>query len=236
MTIIELARIFASKDILLIQTENLPDQRDDLIFIGTLDAYLEAIKVLGGRAIFVSTIGIVEEDFTYIPRQAGRATNWPFPIPSDGTELEEEIYEYDLCSVTPELESLKSRIGEDGYFELLACNLRYSIEEEWMQIFDTLHTEAQELVDAELLLEEEVRLAEEEEEQSGEVALLEVALQSLRDLISDKDFVRLPTQRAMRAYALDKIPELENLDEAQLKREIQDIGAIVQARNLARTK
>lgn len=236
MTLVELTKIFASKDILLIRIEDMPDQRDDMVFVGTLDEYLEAIKVLGGRAIFVNTIEIVEEDFAYIPGQIRNAINWPHPIYSHSEEEGEEIYEYDLCSVVPELENYKPRIGEIGYFDLSACHLTYSIQEEWMQNFDTLHTEAQEIVDAEIVSDKELQLAEQEEAQAEEVAILEVAVKKLHALISDKVFVRLPTQLAMRAYAIDNIPELENLDEAQLKREIQDLGAKIQARNLSRNK
>lgn len=235
MTLAELAKLFALEDLLLIQTEELSDQRHDMTFVGTLAGYLEAIKVLGGRAIFVSTTGIDEEDFVYIPSQTRRVTsNWPFPSSRHGAEEEEDVFEYDLCSVVPELEKLKSRIGEDGYFELSACHLTYSIQEEWMQTFDTLRTEAEEIVDEEILSDEEAKLAENDEIQAEEVAMLEIALKKLHSLIADKSFVRLPTQRAMRAYALDKIPELENLDEAQFKREIQDLGAKIQARSLGR--
>lgn len=234
MTLVELSKLCTSKEIHLIRVEVISEFREGLAFVGSLDEYLEAIKVLGARAIFVSSINVTEERFVYTPRRSlNPRTNWPFPtrdIDEDG-----EIEEFDLCSVTPELEKFKERIGEDGYFELSACNLTYSIYEDWMQEMEILRDEAQEIIEAQKLAEEEELSEEQEQQEAEEQARLEAAVKNLHALITDKNFVRLPTQRAMRAYAIDKIPELENLDDAELKREIQDIGAKIQARSLARS-
>ncbi len=246
MTLTKLAKIFASKNIHFILVKDISAHRNNLTFIGSLDEYLEAIEVLGGRAIFVSTISITEEHFNYVPNKTvldssaispfqthQSPTVWPHPtnnhaVEGDaGEEGVEEIQEFDLCSVVPELKNFKKRIGEDGYFELSACNLTYSIYEEWAQEMWILHTNAREIIDQQLLAGWESVEAEKSLKWEG-------VIKKLQALISDKDFVRLPTQRAMSVYAIDKIPELENLDEALLKLEIQDLAAKIQARSLKR--
>jgi hypothetical protein len=45
---------------------------------------------------------------------------------------------------------------------------------------------------------------------------------------------RLPTQRAMRAYAIEEFPDLETLDEGDLKLEIQNLKARIDAKGLRR--
>jgi hypothetical protein len=234
MTLVELSKLCFSKEIHLIRVEVIPDFRESLVFVGSLEEYLDAIKVLGARAIFVSTVNVTEERFVYTPRRhLNSRTSWPFP--TGDIDDDEEIEEFDLCSAIPELGKFKEKIGQDGYFELSACNLTFSIYEDWMQEMELMRDEAQEIVEAQKLAEEEELSEEQEQQEAEEQAKLEAAVKNLHALIADKNFVRLPTQRAMRAYAIDKIPELENLDDAELKREIQDIGAKIQARSLARS-
>lgn len=238
MTLKDLAQLFASKRIHLIRVDAVAGRKGepDLSFIGTLDEYIEAIEVLGAKAVFVSTIVVTEDHFVYTTGQNSAShPTWPFPTP--GITSNEEIIEieYDLCSVSDELEKFKTRIGEDGYFELLACNLTYSIYEEWMQKMETVRAEAVEIIDDQLAAEEDERLAKEEKQQAGEAQRIEDAVKLLRGLISDKHFAGLPTQRAMRAYAIDKIPALDELDDAHLKKEIQDITAKIQARKYGKS-
>ncbi len=242
MTLKELAKIFTSKNMHLILVEELSAHRANLAFVGPLDKYLEAIEVLGGRAIFVSTMSITEEHFNYAPNKRvldssatlpfqthQSAAVWPYPTNNhedeEGEEGVEETQEFDLCSVVPELEDFKERIGEDGYFELSACNLTYSIYEEWAQEMGIWQANAKEIVDQQMLAGWESVKAERS-------LKWEKIIKKLQALISDKDFVRLPTQLAMRVYAIDKIPELEQLNEGRLKQEIQGLRAKVQARKI----
>jgi|GEM_PF-1842488 len=244
MTLKELTNIFISKNMHLILVEELSAHRANLAFVGPLDKYLEAIEVLGGRAIFVSTMSITEEHFNYAPNkrvldssaislfQTHQSTPvWPHPtnnlVVADEEDEEgiEETQEFDLCSVVPELENFRERIGEAGYFELSACNLTYSIYEEWAQEMGIWQANAKEIVDQQMLAGWESVKAERS-------LKWEKIIKKLQALISDKDFVRLPTQLAMRAYAIDKIPELEQLNEGRLKQEIQGLRAKVQARKI----
>ena len=99
-----------------------------------------------------------------------------------------------------------------------------------MQELEIVRAEAIEIIDAQMEAEEDELLAKEEEQQAEVMQRLEDAVKQLRTLISDKHFSGLSTQRAMKAYAIDKIPELEELDDARLKVEIQNIAAKIEAR------
>lgn len=183
-----------------------------------MDEYLEAVKSLRSDVIFISAIRITEEHFLYLDDD-------------DEDEDDADADIIDLCSVVPELNKLKKRIGEDGHFDLSVSitsgNLSFSIHEEWMEHLVELLNKARDLVnenrDSELAL-----IREEEIAKSKEV------LKKLHGLISDKDFVRLPTQRAMQEYAIDKFPELEDVADHDLKLEIQSLKAKIQAKGLAK--
>jgi hypothetical protein len=193
-----------------IRVESLPDSSyDNLSFVGTLAEYLEVAKVLGVKAIFVSTISVAEEHFFY----------------QDPDENDEPI---DLCSLVPSLRQFKAKVGEDGNLDLsipiTSGNLTFSILNEWMQTLAELLAEAREQV-------EEHRFNEQATKQAQISAQSQSILKKLRALITDENFTRLPTQLAMRAFAIDKYPEVETLDESTLKREIQELRAKIQAKN-----
>jgi hypothetical protein len=58
----------------------------------------------------------------------------------------------------------------------------------------------------------------------------ESVLAKTRSLLDDSEFCRIPTQRGMRAYALEKIPELDEVDESRLTQEIQKLSDKAKAR------
>ena len=62
------------------------------------------------------------------------------------------------------------------------------------------------------------------------------ALAALPRLLDDSRFVRLPTQRAMIAYAQNKIPELNDVDEYALKNEIRNLNAQIKAKGVGRKR
>lgn len=62
------------------------------------------------------------------------------------------------------------------------------------------------------------------------------ALDALGGLINDANFARLPTQKAMAAYAFDQFPELQTVDEYALKAEIQNLHAKIKAKGLDRKR
>lgn len=236
MTLEELTKLLASNDIHLIRVSDVEDGKGDrhttMSFVGALDEYIHAIKVLGAKAVFVNTIEVTEEYFVYSPyKRSSPASTWPFPgSGADKEEFDDEEDEYDLCSVKKGLEKYKSRIGEDGCFELLACNVYYNICENWMEELRANREEAIEIINEQLEAEEDERMEIQERLEAEEEERLAHAIQQLHGLVADKKFSSLKTQRAMRAYAIDKIPELEELDDSKLKREIQEIAAKIEAK------
>lgn len=200
-----------------IRVESIPESRNDLVFTGSLGEFIQAAKAIQSPVIFVSAIILSEEHFL--------GNNLDIDDENDDDEY------IDLCKVVPELENLKSRIGEDGQIELSVPgpigSLTLAIVEEWMVTFAELHSQALQLLRQEVI---ETRAQETEVEDVRTQHLL----RNLRGLITDKDFVRLPTQRAMLAYALDDFPELEILGENVLRVEIQNLKAKIDAQGLRR--
>ena len=106
-------------------------------------------------------------------------------------------------------------------------HLTLDIVEDWMEAFSELHLQARQLLHNSSL-EKRAQL------DAAEHANTQHLLKNLRGLISDPEFVRLPTQRAMLAYALEDFPELEALDESDLKIEVQNLKARIDAKGLRR--
>jgi len=198
-----------------ILVEALPEHRDDLEFVGGLSEYIEAAKALQSTVIFVSTITLSKEDFF-----------WYSPDSDDEADPDELV---DLCVVVPRLKDYMNRIGQDGRVDLSIslpkCSLTMAVVEDWMVAFVELHSQAQKLL-------RQAFLEKHAQEEAAEEARRQHLLGNLRGLIADEDFVRLPTQRAMLAYALDDFPELESLEKNLLKAEIQNLKATIDAHGL----
>jgi len=189
-----------------------------LSFSGSLDEYFDAVRALNVSAIFISTQILEERWFWHTPE-------------SDGEDLGEEDDEIDFCSIKPELSQFKSHIGDIAVYKLSAmtdqCNLNFYISEDWWLKFKTLMSEA----------------VNDFEERQAEVQAESKANQEKKDrdlfnavdkLIDDENFVRLPTQRAMLMYALERIPGLETVDQFALKAELQNLHAKIKAKGLGR--
>ncbi len=192
------------------------DQDKDMAFTGDLDAYLSAVKSLHADAVFFSSTTLDVDDFFC-----------ELDVDDDGVELAPR----DLCSIQPSIGKFKSNIGTIGQIDLAAYTdafgLTLSIVTEWYGEFLTLRDSALGVLNAETDSESSKREAEQEK-------LLQDGLQKLEALSSDKAFTGLPTQRAMRAYALERIPGLANLDDHDLKTAIANLKARIQARDLTR--
>lgn len=61
------------------------------------------------------------------------------------------------------------------------------------------------------------------------------ALRQISELMQDDNFIGLPTQRAMLAYALDVLEEPGALSDAELKSEIQKLNDRLVARGLRKS-
>lgn len=214
MTLQELLSQLNNEGLFPIRVESIPEDNDDMTFAGNVREFIQAAKVIRSPMVFVSTFTLSEEHFL---------RNSP-----DEDDVNEPI---DLCRVVPELNNFKGRIGEDGHIDLSVPgpkgSLTLQIVEDWMLTFAELHSQA-------LRLLRQASLEQHAQEEAIEEARTQHLLRNLRGLITDKEFVRLPTQRAMRAYALDDFPELETLEESVLRTEIQNLKARIDAQGLRR--
>lgn len=198
--------------LLAINVDAVLDRSEDMAFAGDLDAYLSAVKSLHGEAVFYSVTALDEDDFV---------------CESDNDDDDAQPIPRNLSDIRPRIGKFKSHIGMAGRFDLATCvgaiGLTFSVTTAWYDEFLKLRDEALGVLNSEID-SENARLEAEQEEQ------LQAALQKLDALSGDRVFVALPTQKAMRAYALDHIPELTELDDHDLKTAIADLRAKIQAR------
>jgi hypothetical protein len=102
--------------------------------------------------------------------------------------------------------------------------LTYVVENEW-------YDEFLECQDAAIESIEQQRLESQADRDQEEDKRLAVVTARLENLVNDKKFVRLPTQKAMLAYAKIKIPEIDEWDDVSLKNVISDLAATILAKS-----
>lgn len=217
MTLTDLISKLRKEGLFPIQVEALPEHSDDLVFVGSFSEYIEAAKALKSTVIFVSAVTLSNEHFL-----------WYSPDTDDETGSDERV---NLCHIAPGLKDFMSRIGQDGHIDLSVSlpngSLTLAVVEDWMVEFVDLRSQAQELL-------RQTSLEKHAKEEAVEEARRQHLLNNLRGLIEDENFVRLPTQLAMLAYAIDDFPELETLEKGVLKVEIQNLKARIDAEGLRR--
>lgn len=218
MTLAELSSQLHGEGLFPVRVESIPENHDDMVFVGSISEFIQAAKAMQSSIVFVSTFTLSEEHF--------------LRISPDEDEDEDDVGEpIDLCQVVPELNNLKGRIGQDGHIDLSVPgskgSLTLRIAEDWIFTFAELHSQA-------LRLLRQVSLEKRAQEEALEEARTHHLLRNLRGLVTDKAFARLPTQKAMLAYALEDFPELESLGEEVLRNEIQNLKARIDAQGSRR--
>lgn len=195
------------------------DSEDMPRFEGTLDEFWAAAKALSSKVVFLQVHQMDEDD---LKRPVSNEDSY-----RPGEEDEGDII--DLEEVAPSMSKFRKHLGKDCAFILTAkggfADIDYLLTEPW---WDEFQQEASRAVDTWT----ERREAEKAEESAENEKKNDELLKQLRALIGDKEFCRLRTQRAMLAYALEKLPELEELEEFVLKPEIQTLHARIEARGL----
>jgi len=208
----------------------MPDDDTDQLprFEGTLDEFWVAAKALETKAMFLVVMQIEESDFQKdissenVPRIDADEEDDAFDGEKHTIDLEEEL---------PSISKFRQHIGKDCAFILIAkggfAELDFLITEKW---WDEFQEEAEKAV--ELWMDQRGKQFEEGEAETRKRTTELLAL--LKALMGDHEFCLLKTQRAMLAYAIEKIPELEELGEAILKPEIQILHARIEAKGLNR--
>jgi hypothetical protein len=198
---------------------------DSMIMDGNLEDFINSAKVLNENTVFVRIRKLEDEDFYY---DIDSDENIP-----DGiyTELR-NAPPVGLVTVLPELRSYKKYLNKEGAFllSIFAKNriLQYRQPEKWWVEFQELRERAK----VQILSQENLRIERLEEENTQRDQEL---LDKLSKLIEDSDFVRLftrkdATQRAMRSYALEAIPELQELSPQLFNYGIQQLNDRVRAK------
>ncbi len=189
-------------------------------FIGSLDEYFEAVQAFRTPVILIWTETFDELDFFHSPGNENEL--------SDG-----DADLIDLRSIAPALREFKKHVGSIAMYKLSAAltngSLDFFINEAWWDAFLELRETATDQVDGDLAASEAKSKADQEEKNRD-------ALTALAALIRDPHFARLPTQKAMMAYAVDRIPELQTIDEYVLRAEIQNLHAKIKAKGLDRKR
>jgi hypothetical protein len=231
MTSGELVQTLTSADLYAIPVEGDID-RDSvrgLSFRGNLESFIQAAKALNTRCVFIASRVLQESDFLCQEGGSGLRTVAARRRAS-GAEPGGDI---DLRTVEPALNEFKVHLGLESGFRLMVhlphTTLEYVLHLPWWQRFSELRERAIEKVYQERELAES-RLIEEEERRSQQI------LGALRELINDPEFVQLPTQRAMQAYAFERIAGLDTINPNTLKLEIQSLDAKIKAKGLGRKK
>lgn len=221
MTQKELFQLLITEGLYPIPVNEGIDEQDatGLQFAGDTNGFIEAAKSLSIRCVFVATRKLTEDDFIYTggPRR--------FNAPRHGIE-EKKVK---LVAIRPDFDEYKKHIGSDCGHRLWIgvdrTQLEHFIRFPWWDRFAKLREETIEIIEDE---QENAWAKQGQTEQLQRDALLE----RLRALISDKQFVKLPRQITMLAYAVEQIPELKSLGDKLLKSEMQKLDAMIKARGL----
>jgi hypothetical protein len=195
------------------------------MFSGSLPEYLEAVKALQVRAIFVYAEKIDESDFL-VEADAGDVDDDDDDDAADAdadADADDAIATtVDLCTVNKKLVPFKERFGQVGLFWLSASlqneHLDLALDEPWWREFLEIRDEAIERIMREGEQREAAAL-------SSKRAETEELIGQLHELAEDSSFAKLPTQKAMFQYALRVLPKLKVLDDRRVKIEIQELKA-----------
>jgi hypothetical protein len=203
-----------------VDSSPLDDDRAGHTFVGSLQEYFEAVRAIGTPVVLIFTKTLEEQLFRYTPDEEDE-----YP----GGQAEQ----IDLSSINPELRAYKVHIGKIGIYKLAAAmtngTLNYFVSEQWWLDFLKHYESASDQIDDNKADTEARSRAEQQAKDRN-------AIGALGALIADSDFVGLPTQKAMIAYAVEKIPELETVDELVLRAEVQNLSAKIKAKGLGRKR
>lgn len=234
MTITELSQILSSQGLYPIRVEGdaSRDENEGLVFIGAFDEYCAAVKVLGTKAIFLFVSELDETDFSY---GINSDHEDDLEYGDDDSDLDEKHekedidMQVDLCLALPSLSEFKKHIGSECAFRLSAigelADLDFYIEENWWLSFASERDKAIKKVEEDqdaIRKKMYAKLAERKK----------VLIKLIRGLLNDTEFVRMPTQRSMKAYALEKYPELNEMNDFELVQEIQSLNDKIKAKGL----
>jgi hypothetical protein len=208
-----------------VQVDADQDEWSGLQFVGSLDEFFDAAKAMGAPIVFLCVYKLEEEDFHYEPDSS--EDDVPVDEAADFDEIPAVEESFDLIVALPSLSDFKKHIGEERGFFLAAKSqlgiLSLYVTESWWDSFDEQRDRA-----IQKLNEDREAIREKMEEQRSQRD--ENLLKQLRNLLHDPEFSRIPTQRGMKAYALEKFPDLDEVDDFRFTQEIQKLSDKVKSK------
>ena len=218
MTLDEIKERLRAAGVIPIGVSNEPPRDSDRLMVtGGLSEFVEAAQAVGAKVVVVYSQTFVEDYFLYDPDDGHDESDRD---EEEGGDL------VDLCVANKDLRRFKEFIGRTALIRLSihiqSDHLDLAIEEPWWREF----LEARSRITDELDDAMEQRVASEKAQEEAEVDGLIARLHKFAD---DARFAKLPTQKAMLQYALRHIPELDSIDPSNLKSEIQEIKAKIDA-------
>ncbi len=226
MTLTELKKLIESHGLYPIQVDGdaTDDEHDEFLFTGTIEEYFKATKVLNATAVFLFVSILEDGDFLHEVEFHENGEESGEPDQSAQSETEMEI---DLTVALPSLSQFKQHLGKECAFRLLAIGerttLSFYIEEDWWyQFVNECHKAIDKVEEGREAIRR--KIAKQHADKEKELVRL------VRNLINDSEFVRTPTQRGMKVYALEKCPELIEMDDVSLSHEIQLLSDKIKAK------
>jgi hypothetical protein len=228
MTTPELVQLIKSAGFFPIHVEWNAERSGDseLRFVGSLEEFFEATKALGITSVFFLVWKLDEEDFLYDSDSEDDSDFSDEDEPaSEKSDINNESF--DLTVALPSLADFKKRIGQEHEFLLVVKNqfvsISFSLSESWWDSFAEQREKAIQKVDGNREAMREKMEKQRLEKESG-------LLKQVRSLLNDSEFSRIPTQRGMKAYALEKFPDLEKVNDSSLVKEIRVLHDKLEAR------
>lgn len=173
-----------------------------------VEEFLDATKVLAANVVLIALRSITQEDFVF---------DW------DGDEPRRL-----LSDVIPQLHEFAPFVDRPCEIDLLvptsSCRLRYNLQVSWLPELEDL------LAAADDILREEDRENRKEERAKLEAERNVKAERSLTSLADNREFNRLPSQKAMLAWVRLHIPDLADVPDQNVITHIQMVRAKAQAR------
>lgn len=221
MTVDELVKSISANNLLPIPVEGGFD-RDNVripITSGTLQDYLRISEALESKGILIFSKKLAADDFIYEPEEDETLDEELELEESDLSALPEPT-QIDLTAALPELARHRHNVGSISSFFLSsvgsARELGFYLEESWWEELSRDRDQAIRKVkeDRQTVLKKMVEMRTEREKDLKRV---------IKSLINDDQFAKIPTQRAMKTYALEHYPELEELSQSVLTEEMRSL-------------
>lgn len=228
MTSDELIEKVSDAGLIAVPIDDVASQGDGQGFAykGELESFISLAVKLEAKFLLLATQVISEEDFIYETEK----------IAFDEEEADDETEQYYLPEHLPTLRNFVDRIGQEGKFRLVmqipGLRVNFYHTNDWcLDLIDLVRVGIEKIDNyhgaaAKRQQKLEMERYEETLKKEGEL------LKKLKDLLKDGTFVRLPTLRAMQTYAIEKYPELEDVDPTAVSNEIANLSDRIKIKKL----